>query len=139
MSRNPFDEIERMFDRMSRQFERFDEDLLEGSIPVDVADTGDEFVVTADLPGFDADEINVEYTGDSLTISATHTDEEADDAETDEFRYIRRERRYRSLSRTIRLPEPIDSDDAEATHRNGVLSVQLPKDRGDDSRNIPIS
>jgi len=51
---NPFEEIERAFDRMRHQFGSLDDDLFRGAVPVDVADAGDEFVVTADLPATNA-------------------------------------------------------------------------------------
>jgi len=92
MSRNPFDDIERMFDRMSGQLEPpepFGGGLVEASVPVDVEDAGDEFVVTADLPGVDRDAIDVQLAGETLTVSA---DRESDD-EASEGRYVRRERR----------------------------------------------
>jgi HSP20 family protein len=136
MARNPFEEIERMFDRMSSQFEPFEGGALQGgSVAVDVEDAGDEFVVTADLPGYDRDDIDVQLAGERLTLSAERA-ESSEDA--GDGRYVRRERRQRSVSRSVRLPEPVDEGGTEATYRNGVLTVTLPKTRADDGHDIPI-
>jgi HSP20 family protein len=140
MSRNPFDEIERMFDRMSNRLEPFDEGAFEGSAAIDVEESDDAYVVTADLPGFDRDDIDVELAGDRLTLSATHTTETETEEDEDEGHYLRRERRQQSVSRSVRLPEPVDESATEAEYRNGVLTVTLPKETGGNSgHDIPIN
>jgi len=66
MRRNPFDDIEEMLDRVSRQVE---EGMsagglqVPGSVPVDVADTDEQYVVTADLPGYETDDIELTLSG----------------------------------------------------------------------------
>lgn len=137
MPRNPFDEIERMFDRMSSQFDPAEGGGLGGSVAVDVEDAGDEYVVTADLPGYDRADIDVQLAGERLTVSADHTD--ATTAEEQDGRYVRKERRQRSVSRTVRLPGTVDEDDTEAEYNNGVLTVTLPKAGVDDGHDIPIN
>lgn len=140
MARNPFEEIERMFDRMSHQFETLDEDLRSRRIAVDLLDTGDAYLVRADLPGYERDEIDVELAGDSLTISADHTDDTEERDATDEGTYIRRERSRRSVDRSIRLPGDVDEEATEARYGDGVLSIELPKANADeDGRDIPIN
>ncbi|MCY4729683.1 Hsp20/alpha crystallin family protein [Natronomonas gomsonensis] len=138
MARNPFDEIERMFDRMSHQFETLDDDLFEGSVAVDIEDTGDAFVVTADLPGFDGDDIDVELSGETLTLSAAHS-ESTETEDEDDHRYIRRERREQSVNRSIRLPAPVEEADTEASYNNGVLTVTLSKVGAGEGHDIPIN
>jgi HSP20 family protein len=140
MSRNPFDDIERMFDRMSNRLEPFDQGVFEGSVAVDIEETDDAYVVTADLPGFDRDDVDVELAADRLTLSATHTDEESEEGDEDEGRYLRRERRQQSVSRSVRLPEPVDESATEAEYRNGVLTITLPKETESNSgHDIPIN
>ncbi len=139
---NPFEEIERMFERMSRQFDDMGRQweggvMQTGGVNVDVADHDDEIVVTADLPGFEKEDIDVSLSERTLTIRADH--EMEDESETGEF--IRRERRSASASRTIRLPEDVDEDGASATYKNGVLTVALPKlhaDEGETSHRIDV-
>ncbi|WP_408956799.1 Hsp20/alpha crystallin family protein [Natrinema sp. 74] len=139
MRRNPFDEIEEMLDRVSRQVE---EGMsagglqVPGSVPVDVADTDEEYVVTADLPGYETDDIDLTLSEGSLRLEANRTDEE----EHVEGRYLRRERTKTSASRRIRLPEPVDEEAVAAGFENGVLTVRLPKKTSDDddARHIDI-
>ncbi|MEF8808706.1 Hsp20/alpha crystallin family protein, partial [Natronomonas sp.] len=131
---------ERMFDRMSNRLEPFDEGAFEGAVAVDVEDTEEAYVVTADLPGFDRDDIDVELAGDRLTLSASHTEEESEESEGEGGRYLRRERRQQSASRSVRLPEPVDENATEAEYRNGVLTVTLPKEsEGGSGHDIPIN
>lgn len=128
--RNPFDELERLFERMNQQFERAAGDMDTGgmfgmgSASVDVADRDNELVVTADLPGFDKEDIDVKLSGDTLQIEAQH--EEATE-EGDEAEYIRRERSHQTVSRSVTLPEQVREDDVTARYKNGVLTVTLPK------------
>jgi HSP20 family protein len=137
MRTNPFDEFETFFDRMSRQYDEMmrRESGIATEIATDVAEHRDEIVVTADLPGFEREEIDVSVSGDRLTIRAEQEyDEEREDGE-----YLRRERRHASVRRTLTLPEGIDEDAASASYKNGVLTVTLPKMTSDEeSRHIDI-
>ena len=143
--RNPFDEIERMFERMNRQFN----ELSEGSqlpattggpqsVSMDVAEQDDEYVVTADLPGYEKADIDLSISERTLRVGVDR--EESSDESDKEGTYIRRERRRQSVSRTITLPEEVEEDEASAAYNNGVLTVTLPKrDRSSGSRSIDIS
>lgn len=127
--RSPFDEIERLIDRMGDQFEDVDrwkgfEGAWPGGLNVDVAEYDESFEVTADLPGYSTEDIEVELVDEQLRIRA----ERAEASEDEEpGRYIRRERRERSIDRRVRLPEPVAEEDVEASFTNGVLTVTLPK------------
>ncbi|RQG95013.1 Hsp20/alpha crystallin family protein [Natrarchaeobius oligotrophus] len=139
MRRNPFDEIEEVLDRVSRQVEEGMTSgglQVPGSVPVDVADTGEEYVVTADLPGYETDDISLTLSDGTLRLEATREDEHEEYAEG---RYIRRERTRKSANRRIRLPEPVEEESVAAGYEHGVLTVRLPKESGDDeSREIDI-
>lgn len=138
-----------MMNRMSRQLEESMggselEQLTGGDgAAIDVADQGDEFVVTADLPGFQKEEIDVSLRGDELRIRAEreHEREESGGDEPDEGRYIRKERRHQSVSRSVTLPDSVDEENVSAQYRNGVLTVTLPKMHAEegDSHQIDIS
>ena len=133
---NPFDELEQFFGRSplwgdrNRTWGREDAWGRKAGhgADVDVADYDDEFVVMADLPGYDREHIEVHAADGRLTISAER------DAETEggEGRYLRRERRHESVTRTIDLPAAVIEEEASAAYRHGVLTVTLPKERGDD-------
>ena len=130
---NPFERLERMFDRLSRQLDdvahTWDEegfpmaDRWGSSMGIDVEDRDDEFVVTADVPGFEKDEIDVRMVDGSLSIEAKREESTEDRGDS----YIRSEREHRSLHEQVRIPEPVREDDVEATLRNGVLTLRLPK------------
>jgi len=103
---------------MSTQFED-----IEGGLAVDVEDAGDSFVVTADLPGFEKEDIDLTLRDDALAIEAEHEEE----AGGEEERYVRRERSKRSMKRSVSLPESVDEEGVSASFKNGVLTVTLPK------------
>lgn len=176
---NPFDDIGRMFNRMSRQLEiermvdevghqiesfdpsTFTDDAAESDVeesesgtendqpdygfaaqqmPVDVVDEGDHFTVSADLPGFESDAIDLclrEQT--TLYIGAESDVESVWSTETGTS--IRRERQHKSIRRSVGLPEPVDDETTEATYDNGVLTVTLQKLHADDvdGTSIPVN
>lgn len=137
--RDPFEEIEELFDRLSSGFGGVGEELGTGfttGIDVDVADDGDEVVVHADLPGYDKEDIDVTVQEDSLRIVAEHEEEREEEAE--ERSYYRRERSRRRLSRTVRLPTAVEEDRASASYTNGVLTVRLPKAAPEDGEGHSI-
>ncbi|TYT60722.1 Hsp20/alpha crystallin family protein [Natrialba swarupiae] len=138
MRGNPFDELEEMLDRLSRQVgEGMTGGGLQvpGSVPVDVADAGEEYIVTADLPGYETDDISLTLSEGTLRLEAMRTHE----TEYAEGQYIRRERTHKTANRRIRLPEPVEEDEVSAGYENGVLTIQLPKvGGGEESRQIDI-
>lgn len=90
---------------------------------VDVYETKDELVVTAELPGVNEKEVQVGITGDLLTIKG----ERHQERETKEESYHRLERFYGKFERDIPLPIPVETNKVKATYRNGVLEIHLPK------------
>lgn len=135
--RNPFEEIEQFFERMSQQFDESTEwpTAMGGATPVDVLDRDEEYEVTVDLPGFEKEDVEVTLADNTLSVSANR---EAETEESDGD-YVRRERRRESVDRSVSLPEPVDQDDVDATLSNGVLTVVLNKEvSGDDARTIDI-
>ena len=125
----PFDDIEQFFGRGP-----FGGDRTWGqgrrTADVDIAEYDDEFLVMADLPGYDREHIGVRAADGQLTITAERdetTHDEHDAGESAAGRYLRRERRHESITRTVDLPSSVVETDASATYRNGVLTVTLPK------------
>lgn len=133
-SSGPFRDIERVLDRVTDQLEG-----VEAGVPgrprVDIEDTGARFVVTADLPGFEKEAVDVEIKGDVLHIEAEHDEERKEEMKE---QFIRRERRHEAVSRAITLPEPVDEAEAHATYENGVLTVELPKSRRDSGTHVDV-
>lgn len=90
---------------------------------VDVAETAEDIIVTATVPGLKAEDLKISLSGDVLQLSGeTKTETERKDAT-----YHLRERRASSFSRAIALPAPVDSDKCEAEFENGVLTLKLPR------------
>ena len=133
--RNPFEDIENVFDRMNEQFEELSSQLegeFVGDVDADVAETDDDVVVVADLPGYDSEDIDVSVSDRELTISADHGEDREEEREESDRRYHRRERTRRRITRRFRLPTEIVEEEAEAEYNNGVLTVTLPKAGGGD-------
>jgi HSP20 family protein len=103
-------------------------------LPVDVYQTDENMVLKASLPGFKPEEVEISLTGDTLTIKGEHQEQE----EVKEENYLVKERRYGVYSRTMTLPVEIQSEKAEATFENGVLSLTLPKAEEAKPRQIKI-
>ena len=119
----------RTFDDMWESFWRdtgnmFDRDDTRTLAPaMDVVENENSVTIRVDLPGLDPDKVNVEVEGDTLTI----TGEMGDTIEKEGERYHYRERSYGSFKRSLRLPDYVDAEAAEASFKNGVLNLTLPK------------
>ncbi|EMI45661.1 Hsp20/alpha crystallin family protein [Rhodopirellula sp. SWK7] len=85
----------------------------------DVKDDPAEFFVRAEAPGFEPDEIDVQISGNRLVMQAEH-ESETDDAHG-------KSSRHGKLYRAVTLPAGIDEDKIQASYKNGVLEVHLPK------------
>jgi HSP20 family protein len=130
-------EMDRMFDQFWRGFgvptlrrgfegEPFwqREGGFGGSVPaVDVAEDERAYHITAELPGMSDKDIEVNLSGDTLTISG----EKREEREEKEKNYHFSERRYGSFRRSFAVPQGIDRDKIEASFKNGVLALTLPK------------
>jgi HSP20 family protein len=143
--RNPFEEMERLFERMGRQFDDasrmweadgpFSQWMPEaGSMAMDLVDHDEEFVATVDLPGFERADVDIAVTDHTLRIEAEREEERTDE----EGEFLRRERRHESTERSIRLPEAVEKEAVSARMKNGVLTVTLPKLEVEEARTIEI-
>jgi len=116
-------EMDRLWDRVFAG-EPFARSFVgEWSPTVDVSETKNELVVKAELPGLEAKDIEVNITGDLLTIKGEKKKEEE---EKDEHHH-HIERYYGSFQRSIRLPVNVQRDKVEAAFDKGILKVTMPK------------
>ncbi|AGB48988.1 molecular chaperone (small heat shock protein) [Methanomethylovorans hollandica DSM 15978] len=136
---DPFDEMRQMQQQLNSMFkdmtmgDRWTEaDTL--APLVDVQDRGDKLLVTADLPGVDKQNVNIDVQENLISISAKSGTE----TESEEEGYMRRERTYKMFSRTLTLPEAVTSEGAKAKLENGVLTVELPKLQIEEKKKILI-
>jgi HSP20 family protein len=90
---------------------------------LDVYEEKDDLIVKAEIPGLTKDEIDVSLDGSTLTIRGEKKKEE----EIKEEDYYRCERTFGAFSRTIELPADVKPDKVNATFKNGVLEIRLPK------------
>ena len=90
---------------------------------VDVIEAENEYKITAEMPGMDANEVEVKVANGLLSISGEKK-EEREEREKDRFVS---ERRYGAFQRSFQLPPGVDADKIEATFAKGVLTVHLPK------------
>jgi HSP20 family protein len=90
---------------------------------IDMYQTDNEVVVRASIPGIKAEEVQINVTGDILTLKGEAKQEE----ERKERSWHIREQRFGSFERSIVLPTDVKSDQAEAVFENGILTITLPK------------
>ncbi len=126
-----FQEMEQMFeDFFQRRFFmpswmprlKFPE-LTEVSASVDMFEEGNDLVIKAEIPGMKKDEISIDFSGDTITISGEKKSEER----TERKDYHRVERSFGSFSRKLRLPVEIQIDRSQASFKDGVLEIRMPK------------
>ncbi len=106
------------FGEMGRSFTGFN---------TDIRDNGNEYVLEAELPGFNKEDIHVEAKDGVLTISAKH-EEKNDEKDEKSGQYIRRERRYGSFQRSFSL-NGVDPKNIQGQYQDGVLKLTLPKEQ----------
>jgi HSP20 family protein len=112
----------------------FDEQTRFMPPAVDVDESDNEYIVSADLPGMKKEDISVECIGNQLTISAERKYES-----TEGRKQERRERFYGTFQRSFTLPTGIDADRIQASYEGGVLIVHVPKAEQAKPRKISIS
>jgi HSP20 family protein len=109
--------------------------VLRGGVPAaDVSETDGAYVVRVDLPGVEAKDVEVNVSGDALTVRAEKAGEREEKREDIHF-----SERYRGTwQRSFRLPQEVDAQRIEARHNNGVLELTLPKSESAKSRQRKI-
>jgi len=100
----------------------------------DVSETGSELIVKVEVPGTDKKDINITVSDGMLTIKGEKKHEKKDE----NGHYHRVETRYGTFSRTLRLPTEVEADKVDATYKDGVLNVTLPKSEAVEPKKIEI-
>ena len=101
---------------------------------MDLVETGDHFVLKADLPGISENDVNIEVENNVLTVSGERKTEHEEKHEG----YYRLERATGAFARSLTLPEGIDAEAVSATFDNGVLEVRIPKPAQAQPRKVQI-
>ena len=102
-------------------------------ISADVAESDESYWITVELPGVPLENVKLEIDDDVLTLSATKQREALDDRN---FHHV--ERRHGTFSRAFRLPKAVNRDGVQATMKDGVLTICLPKAEEARPRRIPV-
>ena len=131
MKPEPFSrDIDRVFDAFFGQTDQ----ARRWVPPVDLVEAEDHFVLKADLPGLSEGDVNIEVQDGTLTISGERKAEH----EQREKGWYRIERSFGRFSRALSLPDGVDPDGIQASFRDGVLEVRIPKPEERKPRRIEI-
>lgn len=137
---SPFRDLEEVSNRLAQMFEDpvFTRPSNGGTwVPaVNVEETNDEVILSAELPGMTQENISIELENNVLTISGEKTEERTEGAE--DRRYHLWERRYGSFNRSFTLPRTVKADEIRANFEKGVLRVHMPKMEEAKGRRIAI-
>ena len=101
----------------------------------EVEETAKEIVVRVEVPGMEKEDCHISIRGNMLYLSG----EKRFERESQDSTYHVMERAYGSFERAIALPRNVDAEHAQATYKNGVLTVRLPKEGGETARFVPVS
>lgn len=140
LARYQLEDVQALRNRMNRLFEEGGRSVAEGMTgspngsgeegaprlwapAVDVVETEREIVLHAELPGMRKEDIDIQITGDTLTLRGER--QRADMQRSENFHRI--ERQYGAFGRTFEIETPIDASKVSASYENGVLTITLPK------------
>ena len=129
--------VERLFGENAARlpFRNGGEELSAMPLGLDVYETNDAIIVKAVVPGIDPRDVDIQVEDEVLAINAEFQQKE----EVNDDQYLRRELRYGSFHRSLRLPPTVDAEHARATFDNGVLKLELPKKPEARSKSIKIT
>ena len=105
------------------------------AVPVDLWETPEAYHLRADLPGLTAEDIDINVTADTVSISGETKGQQDVTSEG----WLRQERRYGKFQRAFTLPAQLESNKVEATFDNGVLTLVMPKAENVRPRQIKIN
>jgi len=137
---NPFDRMQEMYDSIAkRAFEIFDnngrwfgnelsdwlqaESQLLHPVHLEIAESDEVLTVRAEVPGFTAKELDIQVEGNRLIIAGKHESKE----ESTKGKTIYSERCSKEIFRSVQLPSDVDSSKVNASLKDGVLNIELPK------------
>ncbi|MFB6277030.1 MAG: Hsp20/alpha crystallin family protein [Halothece sp.] len=136
---NPYAEMESFRRQMDRLFDEISESTALRDQPwqpaVELHDGGENLVLKAQIPGVNADDLDISATRDTVTISGEYRHEQQDNGQG----IYHSEFQYGKFSRTINLPVSIQQDKVEADYQNGLLTLRLPKVEEAVNRSVKIN
>jgi HSP20 family protein len=133
---DPFRDFQREVGRLFETFEPLTPWRVPRAFPpVNLFDAGESYVLTAQLPGVGPEDVDLSITGETLTLRGERKRTEGVSEES----YRRQERQFGRWTRTVTLPERVETDAVAATFANGILTVSLPKSEAAKPRQINVT
>jgi HSP20 family protein len=126
--------MSRLQREMNQLMDTFGQDRRNGFPPLNVWANQEKAIVTAELPGVAADDLEISVVGESVTLSGNRPLPETGEDVT----WHRHERWHGEFSRTLQMPFRIDVESVDATFKNGVLHVTLPRAAEDRPKRISV-
>lgn len=141
---DPFRDMEEMFDRYSRSLNLpmrmrhgHDLPLVEGGnwLPrVDVSETEKQYQITAEIPGIKKEDVKISIEDHVLTVRGERKEEKEEKGR----KFHRVERYFGTFSRSFDLPQDIDEDHIDATFKDGLLTLEIPKKEMEKTKSIEV-
>ena len=133
---DPFRELQREMGRLFESFEPLQTWRVARQFPaINLHDAGDRYILTVPAPGMNSEEIDLSITGETLTLRGERKRPEGVSDES----YRRQERPFGRWTRTVTLPDRVESGQVSASYTNGVLTVTLPKAESAKPRQITVA
>ena len=101
----------------------------------DISENEKEYILTAELPGIDAKDLDITLSEGVLTVKGEKKQEKEDNGEN----YHRVERIYGSFQRSFHIPEKVQTDKVDATYKDGILKLRLKKDEKREVKKITVN
>ena len=136
---SPFFDVAKTLEEFDRMFGAADRPIGLRSVPrgtfppINIYSQDDITVLTAEMPGVEAKDIELTVLGDSVTLKAERKEQAAENE-----RFYRKERPVGIFTRTVTLPDSVDPDTVKAAYNNGVLKVQMDKAKEAKAKKIQI-
>jgi HSP20 family protein len=139
---DPFRELRSLQDEVNRLFTgafpkpTVQEEILRGAWApnVDIFENKEQLVIQAELPGMRSEEVDLSVENSVVTIRGERKFEKKDEGDS----YHRIERAYGAFSRSFTLPQTVTAEGADATFRDGILTITLPKREETKARKIEV-
>jgi HSP20 family protein len=128
-------------DRLQQNMNRLFSDLTVNRVrrapafpAINIWAADDSALIMAEIPGVEKNDLDINVTGDTLTLSGVRKSDELPEG----ARYHRRERAFGEFNRSIQLPYTVDVNKVKATFKNGVLKVELPRVEAEKPKKITV-
>lgn len=133
----PFDELANMHSMMDRLFGGTFPGFAGGTyyLATDIEDTGNSYRITAPVPGFKPEEVEVTFQNGVLQLSAQHPQQQEEEQGKN---YVRRELTRGTVQRSIQLGDEVDPDNISASVENGMLTLEVPKAKQAEPKKVTV-